>query len=389
MPITDAERAAAEYLAGIEDPEERKAAAGRINQLVKAKTPASEAELAIPVQRLDDYLDRDIPTPPFLVSNGQLVRGELHALIARAGKGKTTLTWNRLIRWSAGLPLFDEEPEQQAPIDGKPLKQLMLLNEGVAMFTQEKLGALLRDGGGLDLEQQQVAQEHLYVWGDGGYSNFKVDRESDLELLRRALDKVRPDVVTLEPFRGMWRGEENDSTAMEAVLDDLVGVAYEFGAAIMIGHHERKSGVGEDGEWMSAARGSGDFEGKVAVMENLRSVKNNTYTELSWSKRRYSTAPAPPMRMAFNHATWRLEFVPEDAVGTAILGVMTEDPSGWYHVNELAEALDEAQRRIRDALNDLVDNGRIVKKKADQGKTGFKYRLKHDEAGEDHGGLDV
>lgn len=388
MAITDAERAAAEYLAGIENEDDRKAAAERISQLVRAKRPTEEGVIKPPVAPFSEYRERAFTTPPFLLPHGQLVRGELHAMIARAGKGKTTLTMNRIIKWAAGLPLFAERAEDQTPVEG-PMKVLMLQNEGVAFFMQEKLAGL---SDMLDPEHTQLVNNNLYVWGDGGYSNFKVDKENDLELLKRAMEATQPDVLTLEPFRGIWRGEENDSTAMEAVLDDLVNVAYDYQAAVLLGHHERKSGAGEDGENMSRARGSGDFEGKVAVMEHLQSVKGGEYTEQYYSKRRYSTAFVPLMRMQFNHATWGLEYVPEDQTSDEILTVMNEDPSAWYTITELSEALSETEEKVRKRLHKLseeVEGQRIIKRKGDRG--GWKYRLKVDgmAASDSHGGLDV
>lgn len=383
--ITEAERAAAEYLLSLPK-EDRQEAAARISQLVKAKAAPAEAKPRIPVTRFADYREQELPVPPFLLPSGQLVRGELHALIARAGKGKTTLTMNRIIRWSAGLPLFDELAEDNTPIGG-PLKILMLQNEGVAYFMQEKLRDLAAANAGLTAEQSEYVDRNLFIWGDGGYSNFKVDKEGDLEILRRALEEVRPDVLTLEPFRGIWRGEENDSTAMEAVLDDLVAIAYEYQTAIMLGHHERKGGVGEDGEWMSASRGSGNLEGKVAAMENLRSIKDGEFTELSWSKRRYSTNKLAPVRMEFNHNTWRLSYVPEDQLVSEILAFMHEDAVAWYTTAEIVEALNESKATVWRRLKTLVDDGRIVKKKAEGG--GDKFRLKTDDAPAPGGGLEV
>lgn len=384
MSITDSERAAAGYLASIDDPTDRKAAAARISQLVRANTPAEDARLPAKWANFGEYRAREFDVPPFLLPHGQLARGEIHAMIARAGKGKTTLTMNRIVKWAAGQALFTERSEDQTPLEG-PMKILMLQNEGIAFFMQEKLDGLAK---ALGEEGDALVNENLFIWGDGGYSNFKVDKESDLELLRRALDEVHPDLLTLEPFRGIWRGEENDSTAMEAVLDDLAAIAHEYDVAIMIGHHERKSGAGDDGEWMSASRGSGDFEGKVAVMENLRSVKGGEYTELSWSKRRYSTAFLPLMRMQFNHATWALEYVSEDQLSDELLTLMNEDPAAWYTVDEFVEALTESRSKVDSRLKGLVDSEAIIKRKAERG--GFKYRLKVDGmAANNNGGLDV
>lgn len=386
MSIAQQEKEAAAYILGLETKEERQAAAHRIAQLIAAQAPPEDAAPdPPPVRALGQYLDEKIETPPFLVCRGQVVRGEITVMIARAGKGKTTFGMNRLIRWSAGLPLFDELKDSQVP--EKPLKMLLIENEGAAYFMQEKLGILLEHGGGLTDEQRALARENLLVWGDGGYSGLKIDRADDLDLLRRACDEYSPDIVMLEPFRGIWRGEENDATAMEAVLDDLVALGAEFGCGIMLAHHERKSGAGEDGEEMSRARGSGDLEGKVAVMENWRSVKDGEFRELLWSKSRYDH-PAEPIRLAFNHNKWRYELVGDDEISKAILGMMSDDPDGWYMTAEICEELNESDTKIRKSLDTLREQDRVVRKKVEKG-SGFRYRLKYDEDEQGKRGLSI
>lgn len=376
MSIDPAEKVAADYLLSL-PLEERKGAEKRINQLVKAQAPPSDsAPPPPPIRNLGEYLAEKIEVPPFLVSQGQLVAGEISVMIARAGKGKTTYGMNRLIRWAAGLPVFDDLTDSQVPI--RPLKICLIENEGAAYFMQEKLELLLESGAGLTKEQQELARENVKIWGDGGYSGLKIDRAADLELLRRAADEHDLDALFIEPFRGIWSGEENDSTAMEKVLDDMVALGSEFGCAIMLAHHERKSGAGEDGEEMSRARGSGDLEGKVATMENWRSVKNDAFRELSWSKSRYAPK-APPIRMVFNHTDWRYELVPEDEIGAAVLGLMSEDPTGWYTTEDVAEGVDETARKARETLGRLMDEDKVVRKTAEKGESGYRFRLAHDE----------
>lgn len=382
--IDSHEKQTADYLLTL-PAEEREAAAKRINQLVRAQAPPEDAVLQPPVHTLTEYLEHKIETPPFLVSGAELVRGEITATIARAGKGKTTLGMNRMIRWAAGRPLFDELKDSQVPIE--PIKILMIENEGVASFMQEKLGLLQDHGAGLTAEEKALVGENLLIWGDGGYSGLKVDRETDVELVRRALDKYAPDAILLEPFRGIWRGDENDATAMEEVLDVLVELAHDYNCGIMLAHHERKSGAGDDGEQMSRARGSGVLEGKCAIMENYRSVKADLYRELSWSKNRFSVKHGP-IRMLFDHPNWRLEMVSEDEIKRAILNLMGENPTDWYWVNEIAEELNETERNVREAVNELVDDGRMVKKKGTDERRGYRFRLRTPET-EEGAGLNI
>lgn len=375
------EKQVAEYLAGL-DPAERKAAEGRVNDRVKLTKPAEEIieKNRPPVMTLGEYLEHDFPVPPFLVSSGQLVRGEITVAIGRAGKGKTTLMTNRMIRWAAGKPLFGDLTDSQVP--EQPLKTLMVENEGVAWHMQRTLGGLLKSAG-LDAELEELARTNLLIWGDGGYSNFKIDRAADLELIRRACEEQRPDVVLLEPFRGIWSGEENDATAMEAVLDSLVQIGHDYQCGILLSHHERKSGAGEDGEDMSRARGSGDLEGKVAVMENFRSVAGGDFRELSWSKSRYHP-PKSPIRMEYDEETRQYIYVPDSAIAQQVMEVFIAEPAAWFSKEDLAEDVGETQAHIYKALGELLDRGSIVKKKMDNG---FRWRLKSGEA--QTGGLEI
>lgn len=380
------ESAAADYLATL-PPEQRAEAVARINAKIKLTANLDSVDPPPPVRNLEEYLATEFPTPPFLVNHGQLCRGEITAMIARAGKGKTTLAQNRLVRWSAGVPLFPEESGSQAPI--QPLKMLLVENEGTAWHMQEKLSQLANDTADLSADERQLADENLLIWGDGGYSNLKLDREKDYELVRRALDEHHPDVLYMEPWRKLWSGEENSATEVEVILDLIVALASEFECAVLLAHHARKS-TAEDGDFMTEARGSVVLEDTVAVMEHFKPVKGGSLRELSWSKSRYAPMQ-PALRVAWDPETWRCSLVPDDAVSALILNLMKESPNSLFTVAELAEELEETQGKVRDALAHLLDTDRIVKKKAtERGERGFTYRIKTgDDDNEDGGGLDI
>jgi hypothetical protein len=381
------ETTAVDFLAELGE-EERRAAVARINAAVKLKAPIDSVDPPPPVRNLDEYLETEFPTPPFLVKHGQLCRGEITAMVSRAGKGKTTLAQNRLVRWSAGVPLFPEEEESQAPLAA--LKMLLIENEGTAWHMQQKLNQLANDTADLTPEQRELTGKNLLIWGNGGYSDLKLDREKDLDKVRRACDEYRPDVLYMEPWRKLWSGEENSATEVEVILDIFVNLAAEFECAVLLAHHARKTAA-EDGDFMTEARGSVVLEDTVAVMEHFKPVKGGSLRELSWSKSRYAPMQ-PPLRIAWNPETWRVDLLPEDAVSGAILNLMRESPQALFSVSELAEELDETQAKIRDAITHLLDTERIVKKKVtERGGRGFVYRLKTGESDdtEDTGGLDI
>lgn len=368
------ERDIIKYLAGL-DPDARDAAFEQINAGVKLLSPDVTTDPRKPMWTpLGEYLEQEIETPPFLVSAGQVVQGEITALIARAGKGKTTLARQRMMRWAAGLPLFDNLYGSQVPV--RPLKIGLLENEGVAWDMQNKLDHLLTDAG-LNSEQQDVARENLVVWKDGGYSGLKLDKDEDFEELDWNIGiKGDLDVVIMEPFRGLWRGEENDSTQMEAVLDRIVQLATKHQIAVLLSHHERKSGAGEDGEWMSASRGSGVLEGKVAVMEHFRSVKEGELRELSWSKSRYFPERGS-IRMRYIEGDHHYELIEETALEQEIKAALAAAGGEWFNLTEIAEEVREGEDRVRKAVNKLLDMPDTLleqKKKPTRG-SGWYYRI--------------
>lgn len=350
------------YLAGLGE-EGRQEAFARINAGVTMAAPVDEVDPPAPITTLGEFLDVDYPLPPFLVAGGQVVRGEITALIARAGKGKTTLVRNRMIRWAAGRPLFDELSDCQVPVG--PLKILLIENEGVAWDMQNKLESLLINAG-LTEDERDLARENLMIWGDGGYSGLKIDKDEDYALIRKGIAERRPDIVMMEPFRGLWMGEENDATAMEAVLDKLVQIAAEFECAIMLSHHARKAEAGDSDEWMNASRGSNVLEGKVAVMENFREAKGGDYRELKWSKSRYFP-PAASIRMQYDVETHRYEYVPWGDLAREIKRLMAQDEMFWWTEEELADETNEEKKLVHAALKELLDSDAILKKSREKG----------------------
>src|SRR5688572_9322308 len=110
--------------------------AARARLLAQAKLLASQEApqeaFDAPIRTLGEYLSAPIEVPPVLVQPYMIVRGGLHATIGRAGKGKTVLALNRILRWSAGKPMFDDWKDSEGKrimAPEQPLKILIIENE--------------------------------------------------------------------------------------------------------------------------------------------------------------------------------------------------------------------------------------------------------------------
>ncbi len=385
-------KAFAAELSKLEDAADRERFIARAKMIAMQEAPKEAFEP--PVRTLGEYLSATIEVPPVLVEPFMVVRGGLNATIGRAGKGKTVMNLNRALRWAAGKPLFDgwkdkQGMDQLAPQE--PLRILIIENEGAAGLFHRQIGLMLHAEEFISPAERELVKENVLIWGEGGYSNLKFDDPAKLDGVRAGVEKHRPDIVFVEPFRSLWKGEENSSTEMNIVVDALIALATDYECACMISHHERKGGFMEGGtqEKMSAARGSSVLEGAVTVMENFESVKNGEFRELSWSKSRHGVPPNP-VRMEWVADSWWYRFVPEDMLNESIITALRGNADEPMSVSDLSETLGEANKqKLRQALTSLEKDAKVRSHSSISGvggSTGKRYTLPNNE---DHGGLDI
>lgn len=384
----------AAYLAGITDQDERARAMARAKLL--ALNDAPKEAFKAPIRTAREYLDADIEIPPVLIHPFIAVRGGLNCSVGRAGKGKTVMNLNRMIRWSAGLPMFDGWTDKDGAhvlAPDAPLKVLIVENEGAAGMFHRQFGQMITNEEYLSKEARELALDNCLIWGEGGYSHLKLDNDEKLNELRGGVEEWKPDMVFIEPFRSLWNGEENSSTEMNVVVDALVGIATDFDCGVWISHHEKKGGHGEDDK-MSAARGSSVLEGIVTVMENFESASGGDQRELSWSKSRYEVPPIP-IRMKWNNDAKWYNYLPPAEMEAAILRVLQENPDEAVGTTQLSEELDEPKSKLTPVLKEMCKDGKLKKmpsaQSADGGTTGYRYRLptSDPDGGAGGGGLSI
>lgn len=378
-------------LAQTEDPAQRARLMKRAEMLGMNAVP--EEAFEPPVTPLGLYLDTPIEVPASLVWPTIVVRGEITATLGRAGKGKTTMNLNRVLKWACGRAMLDgftsPHDDDQTYLDPiEPRKTLILENEGSAGMFHQKMGTMIYNcGDTLSDDDRKQVRENIFIWGDGGYSGLKLDNDQGVDNLRAGIEKCEPDIVFIEPFRQLWRGEENSSTDMAAVVDNVLAMATDYGCGFVLSHHERKGGAGDD-DLMSAGRGSTVLEGAVACMENFQSVKGGDFREITWSKARY-LQPPPPVRLEYDRDSGWYRYIPESNLERAILETLeaNDDP---LNKSGLVEILDERAGKVERALKQLVADDRVNRLTSISGPggtTGYRYTAKHaDEEG--GGGLD-
>lgn len=374
----------AKLLAAEPNDAKRAAMLQRAKMLALGQVKAEDFEP--PVTSLGEYLDTPIDIPASLVWPTIVVRGEITATLGRAGKGKTTMNLNRILRWAAGKPFFDsfkDADNKHYLSPPEPLKVLIIENEGAAAMFHGKMGILLNHCGDiLDDVDRELIRENVFIWGHGGYAGLKLDDPVQLNKVRAGVEKVEPDIVFIEPFRGLWKGEENSSTAMANMVDSLQAMGTDFNCGIIISHHERKSGAGEDGELMSAGRGSTVLEGVVACMENFQGVSGGDYKELTWSKARY-LQPPPPTRFEYDIRTNWYRHVPMDEIEGGVLLVLRDNLDEALTLKELSEETGEKITKLRPLLSKLTKDKKVRKLPSiatGDGTTGARFRIVGDDS---------
>jgi len=377
--VSELETQFAAWLATLE-PAKQSAALSRARLSAINATPQEAFEP--PIRTLGQYLLDSIEVPPVLVEPFIVVRGGITCTIGRAGKGKTVMNLNRIFKWAAGEPLFKDFTDKDGvplltPTNPDGLKILVIENEGAGGLFHRQVGIMLHAEGYLNDAQRDRVKENVLIWGDGGYSNLKLDDPVRIKQVKDGCDKWQPDIVFVEPFRGLWTGEENSATDMAVVVDALSDIASEHGCGIMLAHHERKSGAGEDGEKMSAGRGSTVLEGAVSVMENFESAKKGDYRELSWSKSRHGPTPHPA-RMEWDAEAWWYKHVPTSLLDETILTALSENSDEPMTLTDLMEATNEKRDTLRKHAEGLVKTNRLRRLPSvsdGRGSTGARYRL--------------
>lgn len=365
--LTKETAAYGEFLAGLASDEDRQRAMQQLKQLVLAQLPDQEIGKP-PISTLGEYLDTEIELPPMLVEPGLVARGAISAMIARGGKGKTAVSLNRLVRWSMGKPLIDDLPDLMKPVG--PLKVLIIENEGAPGHFQTVLRTILMEND-FTADEIALARENVTIWGDGGWSGLKLDDPENIALVDRAVGETDCDIVFIEPFRGLWRGDENSSTEMANVLDAISDIANRHDCAALLTHHENKSGGSENSDPMSAARGSSVMEAVAAVMERWSPVKGGRQRELSWIKARFAEAPAP-VRLEFDREKWSYRHVAEEEGEREVLGLLSQFPGQYMTLAEIKDELGESYQKVRKWANALAEEDK-VKKRSDAGQMHYCY----------------
>ena len=197
-------------------------------------------------QRASELLRQAQSTPKYIIF-GLLPEGGKLMVAGQPKVGKSILVLEMAMELSEGKPFLGV-----FPVSG-PRKVALIQAEIAPSF--------------FNLRLSQAAK----VFANGHMDNFyllqtceyKLDNDNDVVIIRDALDKVRPDVLMVDPLYMLHLSSENTSDSMGKILTVLNSLSKTIGCSIVLVHHFRKHRITMGGKMipqgMEDARGTSAF----------------------------------------------------------------------------------------------------------------------------------
>jgi hypothetical protein len=238
--------------------------------------PKQVAILEEPPEEITAFLDRKYDAVQEIIGNGLLMRQS--ACLVRGWK-KALKSWeaSQIAICSAlkyGYHCF--------PVT-RSSRVLIVQAEISPARYQARLAKLLQAHGGW----ADAIKGKVYIKNGAP----KLDGDS-FEILKNWVDKIKPDLVVLDPIYKFLRfADENSHSSMRTVFDRLDELKA-MGCAILIVHHNRKAAPGETGSTsMGTARGAGWEEWADSIIALRRDNTNKNRVKMSFELR---NAEEPP-----------------------------------------------------------------------------------------------
>lgn len=201
------------------------------------------------------------------IARGYLMRGSVTVVSGPGSAGKSSL----MVAWAAALALGCAFHRM------KPTAEFRVATYNVEDDQDEqkrRFSALLSR---LELCPKAFAGRLAILGSTGVGTLLHTDRNGALLVNTPIMDELeayvaafKPDILMLDPFVELHEVEENDNTAVRAVMARLRAMAVEHNMAVVILHHARK-GAGEPGE-MDSLRGASSIVGAARVVLTVNSM---------------------------------------------------------------------------------------------------------------------
>ena len=221
-------------------------------------------------------------------------------------------------------------------------------NVGRVLYLQFELG-------------EEILQRRLKLTG-AAYDNVFVGTSFSLKLdtitgqlhLRRALTEIEPNVVILDPFYKLLRGEENESHDVLQILDFLDICIEDFNCAFLIMHHPGK-------DITKGARGSSVLDDWVDTLVELKRVADPAFHRIKLTPKlmRHARLPSEPIYATLVDYEFVLD-APADNSVVAQVAAAIQEAVAPVLIRDLIDKLG-SRKAIYAAISQLLHEGKIIK----------------------------
>jgi AAA domain len=302
-----------------------------------------------------------------------LIRGEITYEAAPGGVGKTAHTVGMAVEIATGTDVLGEK------IWGHDLKVFYInaedsqaeINRRVCAFCLAHAHKLAGQNLGrlsvLGVDDPRVQSLSFLRVNDRGAT---VLNEAGFDVLKSALEALRPDVLMLDPLVAFCGGGNmNDNAVMALVSRELKRLAAKFDCAILINHHTRKGSRGSDAagdaEEISGASSIVNLSRRALMLKPMMDDEAKLLGVLPSERPRYLKLIDAKSNLAPRSADspwYRLHSVtlpnPEPPIYPHGDNVQAIVRVHLPVLNSAAATADD--QKIRDAILDLVDRGKMI-----------------------------
>jgi hypothetical protein len=207
------------------------------------------------------WVEKDILPRPW-IATGYLIRGAVTVLSGPGSAGKSSL----VVGWSIALALA--KPWHRFYPVG-PMKVFNYNTEDDDTEQHRRMSATLRQ---FDAKPQDLGTKVTRIGPNATGTLLRRDPISGrlaftaaMRALETLIEQERPDVLILDPLVELHDAEENDNTALRAVMAKFRQIAIQFKLALVLIHHARK-GSGSSAGDPDSLRGASSIVGAARVV---------------------------------------------------------------------------------------------------------------------------
>jgi AAA domain len=237
---------------------------------------------AAPAIWLDDadFAEADIPRRPW-IAPGFALRGAVTVLAGPPSAMKSSL----MLAWACAAALGRDHGRFRPTAPGVVVVYNVEDDEDEQ---RRRLSALLRQFGATprDIRGRVVRAGPASV-GTLFHRNAtsgKIAPTPAMDRLRNLIAERRPDMLIADPLAELHTAEENDNTALRAVIAEFRALAVEFGLAVVLVHHTRKGSIVPGDP--DSARGASATIGAARIVLTLTSMSEDDAQAFGLSKDR-------------------------------------------------------------------------------------------------------